>query len=189
MIATPRPPRAFALFAALAAATLSGVPHAGAQGIFELFGDDSPRWRRAAPAARPRPAAPRAKKPDAARSGPAEPGAPGQPAQQASGEAPPAPYDPQMSRLAEILGALSYLRDVCGGKDGDDWRNKMAALLNADAPSGARRQKLTASFNRGFRGYELTYRACTPNARLAITRYLDEAAQLSHEISYRYGNP
>jgi uncharacterized protein (TIGR02301 family) len=65
----------------------------------------------------------------------------------------------------------------------------MAALLDADAPSGSRRQKLMASFNRGFRGYELTYRACTPNAKTVISRYLTEASRLTRDITYRYGNP
>lgn len=167
---------------------LCGASQANAQGIFELF--DGGGFRRAAPAARRRPATPKPKRTDAAkRGGQAAPAAAGQPAPQAVGEAPPPPYEPQMTRLAEILGGLSYLRDICGDRDGDEWRNKMSALLNADAPTGARRQRLTASFNRGFRSYELTYRGCTPNARLVISRYLDEAAQLSHEISYRYGNP
>jgi uncharacterized protein (TIGR02301 family) len=46
-----------------------------------------------------------------------------------------------------------------------------------------------ASFNRGFRGYELTYRSCTPNAQTAISRYLAEASRLTRDITYRYGNP
>jgi uncharacterized protein (TIGR02301 family) len=104
-------------------------------------------------------------------------------------EPPPAPYDAQIQRLAEVLGGLSFLRDLCGEGDGDDWRGKMAQLRDADTPAGPRRQRLTAAFNRGFRGYELTYRACTPNARLVIAHYLDEAESLSHEVASRYGNP
>jgi uncharacterized protein (TIGR02301 family) len=104
-------------------------------------------------------------------------------------EPPPPPYDAQIQRLAEVLGGLSFLRDLCGEGDGDEWRGKMAQLRDADAPAGARRQRLTAAFNRGFRGYELTYRVCTPNARLVIARYLDEAESLSHEVASRYGNP
>ncbi len=104
-------------------------------------------------------------------------------------EPPPPPYDAQIQRLAEVLGGLSFLRDLCGEGDGDDWRGKMAQLRDADAPAGARRQRLTAAFNRGFRGYELTYRVCTPNARLVIARYLDEAESLSHEVASRYANP
>ena len=104
-------------------------------------------------------------------------------------EPPPPPYDAQIQRLAEVLGGLSFLRDLCGEGDGDDWRGKMAQLRDADAPTGTRRQRLTAAFNRGFRGYELTYRVCTPNARLVIARYLDEAESLSREVASRYGNP
>jgi len=183
---------AAALFAALALA-----PAAQAQTIIEdIFGADRPHRARAAPGRahrdharaneRARPRA-RTKKPEAAthREHPAATSARPQPA----AEAPPSPYDPQMQRLAEMLGALSFLRDLCGDGDGADWRGKMTALLNADAPAGARRQKLTAAFNRGFHGYETTYRVCTGNARVAITRYLDEAGRLSRDISYRYGNP
>ena len=88
-----------------------------------------------------------------------------------------------------MLGALAFLRDLCGSGDGEEWRGKMSALLDADAPSGARRQRLMASFNHGFRGYELTYRACTPNAKTVISRYLAEASRLTRDITYRYGNP
>jgi uncharacterized protein (TIGR02301 family) len=104
-------------------------------------------------------------------------------------EPPPPPYDAEVQRLAEVLGGLSFLRDLCGEGDGGDWRDKMAQLRDADAPSGARRLRLTAAFNRGFHGYELTYRVCTPNARLVIARYLDEAESLSREVASRYGNP
>jgi uncharacterized protein (TIGR02301 family) len=104
-------------------------------------------------------------------------------------EQPPPPYDAQIQRLAEVLGGLSFLRDLCGEGDGDDWRDKMAQLRDADAPAGARRQRLTAAFNRGFRGYELTYRVCTPNAQQVIARYLDEAENLSRDVASRYGNP
>jgi uncharacterized protein (TIGR02301 family) len=104
-------------------------------------------------------------------------------------EPPPAPYDPALTRLAEVLGGLSFLRDLCGDGDGEDWRGRMAQLRDAATPAGIRRQKLTAAFNRGFHGYELTYRSCTPNARLIISRYLDEAERLSREVVTRYGNP
>ncbi len=84
---------------------------------------------------------------------------------------------------------MSYLSDLCGGDDGDEWRGKMAQLRDAEAPTGPRRQKLNAAFNRGFRGYELTYRVCTPNARLVIARYLGEADRLSRDLTARFGEP
>ena len=99
-----------------------------------------------------------------------------------------APFDPDLARLAEILGALHYLRDVCGANEGQKWRNEMQALVDAEAPSGERRRKIVASFNRGYRGFQQTYRTCTPAADLAIRRYLDEGAKISREITARYAN-
>ncbi len=102
-------------------------------------------------------------------------------------EAPPPPYEPQMLRLAEILGALSYLRDLCGPKDSDTWRNDMRALMEAEAQTEARKERLAGAFNRGFRGYEVLYRSCTPNAVTIIDRFLSEGEKLSNDLSNRFG--
>jgi uncharacterized protein (TIGR02301 family) len=99
-----------------------------------------------------------------------------------------APYDGDLQRLAEILGALHYLRGICGGNDGQKWRNEMQALLDAEAPSGDRRNRLQVRFNRGYRGFQQTYRTCTPAADLVIRRYLDEGAKIAREITARYSN-
>lgn len=170
---------------------LSGARQAGAQNIFEqLFGGGDRAAARRAPARDRAREKPKAKKPESQKRDQTKP-ASSVPAPGANAaEAPPPPYEPQMMRLAELLGALSFLRDLCGAGDGDDWRAKMTSLLNAEAPAaGPRRQRLTASFNRGFRGYELTYRACTPNAQTAVARYFDEASHIARDISYRFGNP
>ena len=100
----------------------------------------------------------------------------------------PAPFDHDLQRLAEILGALHYLRAVCGAHDGQKWRNQMQSLVDAEAPDGDRRKKIIASFNRGYRGFQQTYRTCTPAADLAIRRYLEEGAKISREITARYAN-
>jgi uncharacterized protein (TIGR02301 family) len=99
-----------------------------------------------------------------------------------------APYEAEMQRLSEILGALHYLRDVCGAKEGQAWRNEMQALVDAEAPSGERRERLIASFNRGYRGFQQTYRTCTPAADVAIRRYLEEGSKLARDITARYAN-
>ena len=91
-------------------------------------------------------------------------------------------------RLAEILGALQYLRALCGANEGQKWREQMQALLDAEAPSGDRRNRLVANFNRGYRSFQHTYRTCTPAANLAVRRYLDEGAKISREITARYTN-
>jgi uncharacterized protein (TIGR02301 family) len=99
-----------------------------------------------------------------------------------------APYEAELQRLSEILGALHYLRDICGAKEGAIWRNEMQALIEAEAPSGERRSRLMASFNRGYSGFQQTYRTCTPAADFAIRRYLEEGARLSRDITARYAN-
>ncbi len=103
-------------------------------------------------------------------------------------ESTPAPFDTDLQRLAEILGSLQYLRTVCGAKEGQKWRSEMQALIDAEVPSGERRRRIVARFNRGYRGFEQTYRTCTPAADLAIRRYLDEGAKIAREITARYGN-
>ena len=100
----------------------------------------------------------------------------------------PAPYDGDLQRLSELLGALYYLRGICGAKEGQKWRAEMQALIDAEAPSGARRDKLLLSFNNGYRVFQQTYRTCTPAANLAIRRYLLEGSKISREITARYAN-
>ena len=100
----------------------------------------------------------------------------------------PPPYQTDLQRLAEILGALHYLRGICGANEGQTWRNEMQALIDAEAPPGERRDRLVASFNRGYRGFQQTYRSCTPAADLAIRRYLDEGARISRDITARFAN-
>jgi uncharacterized protein (TIGR02301 family) len=106
----------------------------------------------------------------------------------AAAQAGAAPYDRDLQRLSEILGALHYLRDVCGFKEGQLWRNEMQSLVDAEAPSGERRDRMVASFNRGYRGFQQSYRACTPAADVAIRRYLDEGSRIARDVTARYAN-
>jgi uncharacterized protein (TIGR02301 family) len=101
--------------------------------------------------------------------------------------APPPPYEAPMLRLSELLGALAFLRDLCGEGDGEAWRAKMQQLVDVEGAAPESKARLAGAFNRGFRGYELTYRACTPAARTAIQRYLVEGGRLSRELSQRWG--
>jgi uncharacterized protein (TIGR02301 family) len=100
----------------------------------------------------------------------------------------PAPFDGDLQRLAEILGALHYLRGICGTNEGPKWRNEMQALLDAETPSGDRRTRMIAGFNRGYNGFQQTYRACTPAASVAIRRYVEEGARISRDLTARYAN-
>ncbi|MBY0533300.1 MAG: TIGR02301 family protein [Xanthobacteraceae bacterium] len=99
-----------------------------------------------------------------------------------------AAYEADLIQLSEILGALHYLRPLCGGAEQGQWRVEMQALIDAAALPGDKRALLVTSFNRGYTSYEQTYRTCTPAARVAIQRFLDEGSRLSRDIALRYGN-
>lgn len=98
-----------------------------------------------------------------------------------------APFEPGLLRLAEVLGSLHFLRNLCGEK-GTQWRGEMEKLLQAENPSPERRSRFIASFNRGYRSFEGTYTACTASATEAIKRYMSEGETLSRDIASRYGN-
>jgi uncharacterized protein (TIGR02301 family) len=99
-----------------------------------------------------------------------------------------APFDGDLQRLAEILGALHYLRGICGSNEGLKWRNEMQALVDAETPSGDRRARMIAGFNRGYNGFQQTYRTCTPAAGVAIRRYIEEGSKISRDLTARYAN-
>jgi uncharacterized protein (TIGR02301 family) len=101
---------------------------------------------------------------------------------------PPAPYEKDMRRISEILGALHYLRPLCGANDGQVWRDKMRDLIEAEGGPPDRRERLAGAFNEGYNGFQLTYRTCTPSADLAVRRYLEEGQKLSREIATRHGS-
>jgi uncharacterized protein (TIGR02301 family) len=99
-----------------------------------------------------------------------------------------APFDGDLQRLAEILGTLHYLRGICGTNEGGKWRNEMQALIDAETPSGDRRARMIAGFNRGYNGFQQTYRTCTPAATVAIRRYIEEGSKISRDLTARYAN-
>ena len=90
-------------------------------------------------------------------------------------------------RLAEVLGSLHFLRNLCG-EPGEQWRGEMEKLLQAENPDPARRAKFIASFNRGYRSFAGSYISCTASATEAISRYMKEGEALTREIAARYGN-
>lgn len=99
-----------------------------------------------------------------------------------------AAYEADLIQLSEILGALHYLRPLCGGSEQGQWRVEMQTLIDTAAFPADRRALLVTSFNRGYTAYQQTYRTCTNAARVAIQRFLDEGGRLSRDIAIRYGN-
>lgn len=98
-----------------------------------------------------------------------------------------APFEAGLMRLAEILGSLHFLRNLCG-ENGAEWRGQMEKLLESENPDPDRRARFIASFNRGYRSFGETYKSCTPSAVAAINRYMKEGEALTRDIASRYGN-
>lgn len=100
----------------------------------------------------------------------------------------PAPYDGRLMRLAEILGSVHYLRNLCKGGE-SEWRRMMEELLAEETANEPQRAaRLTAAFNRGYRSFAATYVKCTPQAIAAEEAYRAEGATLATEITARFGN-
>ena len=100
----------------------------------------------------------------------------------------PAPYDPKLLRLAEILGSVSYLRNLCKG-DEPEWREMMLELLGEETANEPQRAaRMTAAFNRGYRSFAATYVKCTEQAIAAEEADRAEGATLATEITARFGN-
>lgn len=115
----------------------------------------------------------------------------GEPAEEVEGppmpvEPPPPIYEGQLLRLSEILGALSFLRGLCGEPVAAAWRDEMSALLAAEQPGPMRRARLIGRFNHGFETFNAVYRTCTPSARRSISRYIAEGQALSGDVRSRY---
>ncbi len=92
------------------------------------------------------------------------------------------PYDDKLNRLSEILGAVHYLRELCGSNDGQVWRDRMREIVDGEGSSAARRAKFARSFNNGYRGYSRTYQTCSPTAQTAISRFLTEGVQIADAL-------
>jgi uncharacterized protein (TIGR02301 family) len=92
------------------------------------------------------------------------------------------PYDEKLLRLTEVLGAVHFLRELCGGTDGQLWRERMRELLDAEGTSALRKARLTRAFNNGYRSYSRTYQTCTPSAQTAVAKFMGEAAEIAETL-------
>ena len=98
------------------------------------------------------------------------------------------PYDDRLMRMAEVLGSVHYLRNLCIGNE-TEWRQMMETLLAEETANEPQRAaRLTAAFNRGYRSFAATYVKCTPQAIAAEEKYRAEGATLAAEIAGRFGN-
>ncbi len=113
----------------------------------------------------------------------------GKAAARASGDSnePPAPiYEAKLLRLSEILGSLSFLRDLCGDSDGPAWR----AEMNVAACRGGAAAAAPDAAHRPLQPRLRDLQRRLPNlhafGRLAISRYLSEGQSLASDVRGRY---
>ena len=59
------------------------------------------------------------------------------------------PYDDRLFRLSEILGAVHYLRELCGAEEGQLWRERMSELVEAGRVLGAAPRQADAQLQQG----------------------------------------
>lgn len=97
------------------------------------------------------------------------------------------PYQAKLERLAEVLGSVHFLGNLCAS-DGSRWRDLTESLLATENPEPERRARIVAAFNRGYRAFASVHRTCTDPARAALAFYLEEGETLSADILSRFGN-
>ena len=108
------------------------------------------------------------------------------PKEEAAPEPPPAAYEPDLLRLAEVLGTLSYMTALCTQPGSDAWPQRITQLIEAEGTTPQRRERLAGAYNRGYLGHQSTHRACTDRSREVIDRMLQQGQRLTREISTRY---
>jgi uncharacterized protein (TIGR02301 family) len=96
-------------------------------------------------------------------------------------------YEPQLLRLSELMGALHYLRALCGFADAPAWRDKMNELIDGQGLDQAGKERYAGAFNRGYRAYSETYRTCNQAAAKVIRDYLAESGAIIKDLDSRYG--
>lgn len=103
------------------------------------------------------------------------------------------PYDAKLNRMAEILGSLHYLYNLCAPKTAAhepaaQWRDYMQKLPGALRSDSKQTGRLYASFNRSYQAFADNYGSCTVAAREALARYRLEGQNLSRALLENYGS-
>lgn len=95
------------------------------------------------------------------------------------------PYEIKLLRLAEILGALHSLQNLCATPT-NQWYDYMNALIEAEQPTPQRRAYFYAAFNEAYRAFSENYHHCTQSAIEANQRYMKEGRSLSENLLMHY---
>ncbi|WP_336279129.1 TIGR02301 family protein [Bartonella sp. CB175] len=97
------------------------------------------------------------------------------------------PYDTKLLRLAEILGSLHYLQNLCSIPT-NKWYDHMATLIEAEKPTPQRRAYFYEAFNEAYHAFSINYHHCTLSAIEANHRYIKEGRSLSENLLTHFSN-
>nr|WP_246588300.1 TIGR02301 family protein [Bartonella raoultii] len=90
-------------------------------------------------------------------------------------------YETKLLRLAEILGSLHFLQNLCSTPT-NKWYDHMNALIEVENPTPQRRAHFYAAFNNAYRAFSENYHHCTRSAIEANKRYIKEGKALSKSL-------
>jgi uncharacterized protein (TIGR02301 family) len=99
----------------------------------------------------------------------------------------PLAYEPELLKLAEALGVISFVSRLCDDPAAEEWRRRAQQIIEAEGGSQARKDRLAGAFNRGYLGHQAMHRACTEASRQVIERRREEARRITQDISTRFG--
>lgn len=86
-------------------------------------------------------------------------------------------------QLAEILGAVHHIRDICGANEGQLWRNKMIEMIPVLQPTEAERQRLVKHFNDSYYRYRNAYPKCTAAAAGQSDKLMQDGQKIAEELA------
>ncbi|WP_442879694.1 TIGR02301 family protein [Bartonella sp. CB189] len=97
------------------------------------------------------------------------------------------PYDTKLLRLAEILGSLHFLQNLCNAPT-SRWYDYMIKLIEAEKPTPQRRAYFYEAFNGTYRAFSENYHYCTQSAIEAKKEYIKEGKSLSENLLIHFNN-
>jgi uncharacterized protein (TIGR02301 family) len=98
----------------------------------------------------------------------------------------PAAYEPDLLKLAEVLGTLSYMSGLCQQQGSASWRDKMNQLIDAEGTTPQRKERLAGAYNRGYVGHQPTHRTCNDRSREVIDRLVLQGQRITRDIATRF---
>ncbi len=92
-------------------------------------------------------------------------------------------FGEQVRNLAELLGKVHYMRNLCVGGEDMVWRDAMMELIRLEEPSRAERREMTRRFNEGYHSARDRFPECDVKARREMERLAADGARLSSRLA------